>query len=87
MVSIFALPLKRCKSDSLDSSRHSLPSTDKSTGPDIAIPEDYLKLLDDDLVKKTSDLLVEAQYQTRVRVEPILEEMGDFLKSFDVADD
>lgn len=43
-------------------------------------------LKDEDLIEKTKDEIMQAQYRTRVRVEPILQDMNEFLESFDVTD-
>ena len=49
--------------------------------------KDYVELLDDNMVRETVALINQAQYRTRIRVEPILMEMKDYVDSFDVASD
>jgi hypothetical protein len=68
----------------------SLPATETFTDTSITIQEDYIKMLkDDDLIKKTMNQIIQAQHRTRARVEPVLQDMNEFLESFDVtlADD
>ena len=52
----------------------------------MAVPEDYRKVLDEGLLKKTIDIVEQSQHRTRIRVEPILQEINGFLCSFDVSD-
>jgi hypothetical protein len=45
---------------------------------------EYRSVLDDHMVSDTATLLIQAQYRTRTRIEPILKEMKEELDSFDV---
>jgi len=51
-----------------------------------SLNEEELNALDGDVVCSTKMLLNRAQYRTRMRMAPILEEMIDFLDEFDVSD-
>ena len=50
--------------------------------PQFDIKEDYLKLLDKTMLKDTTELIIDSQHRTRVRIEPVLQEMNDYLHSF-----
>ncbi len=62
-----------------------LPSSETDSASfEFSIDEAELSLLDADVVNSTKALLHESQYRTRMRMEPILEEMIDYLDEFDV---
>lgn len=64
-----------------------LPSSETdSSSLEFIFDEAEMKLLDADVVTATKALLNESQYRTRMRMEPILEEMIDYLDEFDVND-
>jgi hypothetical protein len=65
----------------------SLPSSEDSSDIDHAINEEHRKLLDDHMVRETTELLMQAQYRTRARVEPVLQEMDEYLDLFITSDD
>jgi hypothetical protein len=48
--------------------------------------QEHRKLLEDQVVRETTDLLIQGQYRTRGRVEPVLQEMDEYLDTFDVSD-
>lgn len=62
-----------------------LPSseTDSST-LEFDLEETEMNLLDADIVAATKALVNQSQYRTRMRMEPILEEMANYLDEFDV---
>ena len=62
-----------------------LPSseTDSST-LEFDLEETEMNLLDADIVAATKALVNQSQYRTRMRMEPILEEMVNYLDEFDV---
>ena len=64
-----------------------LPSTANSSDEEVKIPQEYLKVIDENLAKTTKGLIVQGQNRTRLRVEPILQEINETLSSFDVIDD
>ena len=49
--------------------------------------EEYSSLLDENMVRDTSAMIIQAQFRTRNRVEPVLREMIEFLEVFDVPAD
>lgn len=61
-----------------------LPSTETETSADFSLTDEAISVLDVDKVTATKTLLNQARYRTRMRVQPILEEMIDFLDEFDV---
>eukprot|EP00980_Cylindrotheca_fusiformis_P028038 scaffold22577_cov122-Cylindrotheca_fusiformis.AAC.17 len=63
-----------------------LPSTGDAHGATVPVSKEYLESVDAPLVTRTVNCIVEAQYRTRQRVEPIFQEMSEYLKSFDVSD-
>ena len=46
--------------------------------------KEYSSLLDENMARDTSAMIIQAQFRTRNRVEPVLTEMIEFLNSFDV---
>jgi len=48
------------------------------------LDEGHKAFLPDDILEDTKEILGRAQYRTRLRVEPILAEMKEYLDSFDV---
>ena len=62
-----------------------LPSSETESSVEYSLNEEELNALDGDAVRSTKTLLNRAQYRTRMRMEPILEEMIDFLDEFDVS--
>ena len=49
--------------------------------------KEYSSLLDENMARDTSAMIIQAQFRTRNRVEPVLTEMIEFLNSFDVTAD
>ena len=67
----------------------SLPASEDASVKDLQLKVvgAYRNVLDDQVVQDTSKRLIEAQWKTRARVEPVLQEMDEYLDSFDVGDD
>jgi hypothetical protein len=63
-----------------------LPSSESSSDIDYVTKEEHRKLLDDEVVRETTEILIQGQHRTRLRVEPILQEMEEYLDTFDVSD-
>ncbi|CAJ1965627.1 unnamed protein product [Cylindrotheca closterium] len=51
------------------------------------LPPQYQNIFYDDIAKQTHRKIIEARKVTQLRVDPILEDMVDFLKSFEVSED
>jgi hypothetical protein len=51
------------------------------------VQEEHAKFFDDHVIRETTDLITQAQYRTRMRVEPVLQEMDEYLDAFNVSDD
>lgn len=49
------------------------------------IPDEYrTSLVEQNTMYETIDMITKAQYRTRVRVEPVLQEMDEYLDTFDI---
>ena len=49
------------------------------------IPDEYrTALVEQKAMYETIDVVTKAQYRTRVRVEPVLQEMDEYLDTFDI---
>ena len=69
----------------------SLPTSEDSKPEETAewnhgIRPEHLEWLDDNVIHETMELLIQARYRTRVRIEPVLKEMKMELDTFDVKD-
>jgi len=72
--------------DSLKPCLGALPSSETGSSS-FSLSEEVTSLLGADVVASTKILLHGAQYRTRMRMEPILEKMIDFLGEFGVSND
>jgi hypothetical protein len=66
-----------------------LPATDEVSGGDLNLPvQDELRsLVGEGAVADALTLVAQARFRTRMRIEPILQEMDKYLDSFNVGDD
>lgn len=53
----------------------------------FSIDDNYRSLVEASVLEKELRRLTQAQFRTRLRIEPILQQINDFLSSFDVNDD
>lgn len=69
--------------------RYSLPATDEVRGDElnISVPSELQRLVGDQAVSGALGAVAQARYRTRLRIEPILQQMNEYLDSFDVKDD
>jgi hypothetical protein len=65
----------------------SLPEKEDADPVHLSIDKDVESFLDKDAMKETFAVIVAGQFRTRLRGEPILRELLEELKSFDVQDD
>lgn len=67
----------------------SLPAVEEVTVESIAVEVDdrYRSFIDDGVMVQTLNGLAQAQYRTRQRVEPILQEMHEYLDTFTANED
>jgi hypothetical protein len=65
----------------------SLPSSESTPDAVCSVQEEHVKFFDDHVIRETTDLITRAQYRTRMRVEPVLQEMDEYLDAFNVSDD
>ena len=81
----FSKAFKDFLADKMLSCLRALPSseTDSST-LEFDLEEAEMNLLDADVVTATKALVNQSQYRTRMRMQPILEEMVNYLDEFDV---
>lgn len=65
-----------------------LPSSESSdyASVDINMSDNELSLLDQDVLRSTMDMLEQSRYRKRMRLEPILQQMDEFLDEFNIAD-
>jgi hypothetical protein len=66
-----------------------LPATEEVSGEsiDVEIQDEYRSLIDEGVMAQTLNHLAQAQYITRQRVEPILQEMHEYLETFNANED
>ena len=64
----------------------SLPSPESAFDADFEIKEDHRKLLNEESLREIIELLNQARSKTRLRVEPVFQEIDEFLDSFNVTD-
>lgn len=60
-----------------------LPASESAPIPDYDFHEDDLKFAGSDILKRTIAIVVQSRHKTRLRVEPVLQEMYDLLNEFD----
>lgn len=73
--------------DKMIESLKALPSSETDLSSlQYSLDETEMGVLDAEVVQATETLLKEYQYRTRMRMEPILEEMIDYLDEFNVVD-
>ena len=79
-LTIFAVEMNRLP----PSETNAMAANDSSVSSSTIQNEVYSSLLDENMVRDTSAMIIQAQFRTRTRVEPVLQEMIEFLEGFDV---
>jgi N-terminal acetyltransferase B complex non-catalytic subunit len=64
-----------------------LPKSDSEPTMNFDLSEKERSVLDESDVRLTAAILTVAQHRTRIRIEPILQEMDEYLEEFDVTPD
>ncbi|KAG7347212.1 N-acetyltransferase B complex NatB non catalytic subunit [Nitzschia inconspicua] len=82
----FAMELNELVEEMMASIK-SLPSTESASLTDCDVSEDHLKMLGSDTLESTKAIVIQGRHKTRLRVEPVLQEMDEFLDEFDSAKD
>jgi N-terminal acetyltransferase B complex non-catalytic subunit len=83
----FSKTFQELLEDKMVACLRTLPSSSEidSSSLDYSLDEAEMNVLDGDVVVSTKTQLNQFQYRTRMRMEPILEEMIDYLDEFDVS--
>ena len=68
----------------------SLPASEEvpnETTSKFGVDDSYSELLGEISINRALEVITKGQYRTRARVEPILQEMDEFLDSFNVQEE
>ena len=82
------VPLNRLRGASFSLPFSSLPSADEAADIDPEVVHDkHRNLVEEEQLQNTLKLLAKARFRTRARVEPILQEMDEYLDTFNASED